>query len=138
MVRGLPAIDHVGQFCDTCVITKHRCTPFPAEAQYRAQDPLELVHGDLCGLISPATPSGRRYFLLLVDDATRYIWVALLTTKDAAADAVKHLQALAEKKSGRKLRALRTDNGREFTVTEFAAYCAEGIERHYSAPYSPR
>jgi hypothetical protein len=32
MVRGLPAIDHVGQFCDTCVITKHRRTPFPVEA----------------------------------------------------------------------------------------------------------
>jgi hypothetical protein len=74
------------------------------------QDPLELVHGDLCGPISPATPSGRRYFLLLVDDATRYMWVALLTTKDAVVDVVKHLQALAEKKSGRKLRALRTDN----------------------------
>jgi hypothetical protein len=32
MVRGLPAIDHVGQFSDTCVITKHRRTPFLAEA----------------------------------------------------------------------------------------------------------
>jgi transposase InsO family protein len=85
------------------------------------------------------TPSGRRYFLLLVDDATRYMWVALLTTKDVAMKAIKHLQVQAEKKSGRKLRALRTDNGREFTVTEFVAYCAEeGIECHYSAPYSPQ
>jgi hypothetical protein len=32
MVRGLPAIDHVSQFYDTCVITKHRRTPFPAKA----------------------------------------------------------------------------------------------------------
>jgi hypothetical protein len=32
MVRRLPAIDHVGQFYDTCVITKHRRTPLPAEA----------------------------------------------------------------------------------------------------------
>ena len=24
MARGLPVISHVGQFCDTCVITKHR------------------------------------------------------------------------------------------------------------------
>jgi IS30 family transposase len=76
--------------------------------------------------------------LLLVDDAMRYMWVALLTTKDAAMDAIKHLQALVEKMSGQKLRALCTDNGREFTVAEFAAYRAEeGIERHYSAPYSP-
>jgi transposase InsO family protein len=75
----------------------------------------------------------------LVDDAMRYMWVALLTTKDATTDAIKHLQAVAEKKSGQKLWALRTDNGREFTVAEFTAYYVEeGIKRHYSAPYSPQ
>ena len=32
---------------------------------------------------------------------------------------------------------LRTDNSDEFTTVEFVAYCAdEGIQRHYSAPYS--
>jgi hypothetical protein len=50
------------------------------------------------------------------------MWVALLTTKYAIVDAVKHLQAMAEKKSGRKLRALHTNNGREFTITKFVAY----------------
>jgi hypothetical protein len=31
------------------------------------------------------------------------MWVALLTTKDAVADAIKHLQAIAKKGSERKL-----------------------------------
>ena len=32
---------------------------------------------------------------------------------------------------------LRTDNSDEFTTVEFVAYCAdEGIQRHYSMPYS--
>jgi transposase InsO family protein len=45
----------------------------------------------------------------------------------------------AEVESGRKLKVLCTDNGDEFTVAEFAAYCAnEGIKRHFSAPYSPQ
>ena len=35
IVRGLPVIKHVGQFCDTCVINKQRRAPFPAGAQYR-------------------------------------------------------------------------------------------------------
>ena len=49
------------------------------------------------------------------------------------------LRLLREAESGRKLRVLRTDNGGEFTAAEFAAYCAdEGIQRHYSAPYSPQ
>jgi hypothetical protein len=58
--------------------------------------------------MTPATLGGCRY-LLLVDDATRFIWV-VLATKDAAADTIKQVQT-AEKESGRKLRVLRTNNG---------------------------
>jgi hypothetical protein len=58
--------------------------------------------------MTPATLGGCRY-LLLVDDATRFIWVVLLATKDAAADTIKQVQA-AEKESGRKLQVLRTNN----------------------------
>lgn len=85
------------------------------------------------------TPGGRRYFLLLVDDTSRLMWVILLPSKDATAHAIKQVQATAEKESGHKLRVLRTSNGSEFTVMEFAAYCAdEGIQCHFSAPYSPQ
>jgi hypothetical protein len=85
-----------------------------------------------------ATPGGRRYFLLLVDDLSRYMWVVLLGSKGEAADAIRRAQATAEVECGRKLRVLRNDNGGEFTATEFASYCAgEGVQRHYSAPYSP-
>ena len=139
MVPGMSAIKHDGRLYDTCVVTKQRRAPFPAQAKYRAQKQLELGHGDLCGPVSPATPGGRRFFLLLVDDATRFMWVSPLTTKSATADAIKRTQAEAEKACGRKLNVLRTDNGQEFTAGEFADYCAdEGITRHYSAPYSPQ
>jgi transposase InsO family protein len=84
------------------------------------------VHGDLCGPVTLATPGGRCYFLLLVDDLSRYMWVVVLGSKE-------------EVECGRKLRVLRTDNGGEFRVAEFASYCAdEGVQRHYSASSSPQ
>jgi hypothetical protein len=86
----------------------------------------------------PATPGGRRYFLLLVDDASHYMWAVLLPSKDATVDAIKKVQAKAEKESGHKLQVLRIDNGGKFTVAEFAAYYTdEGIKRHFSVPHSP-
>ena len=128
MVRGMPCIDHVDQLCDTCVVTKLKCRPFPHQASYHATEQLKLVHGDLCGPVSPATPGGRRYFLLLVDDATSYMWAVLLDSKAAAAGAIKRHQAATEKECGRKLRVLRTDNGSDFTAAKFMAYCIdEGI-----------
>jgi transposase InsO family protein len=137
MVRGMPHVDRVEQFCDTCVLTKLWRLPFPRQASFRAKEKLELVHGDLCGPVPPATPGGRRYFLL-VDDVSRYMWVVLLDAKAVAADAIKRLQAAAEAECGRKLQVLHTDNDGEFTAAEFAVYCADvGIHRHFSAPYTP-
>jgi hypothetical protein len=101
---------------------------FLVKVEYRAERRLELVHGDLCGPISPVTPRGNKYFLLLVDDLSRYMWVATIPSKDRAAAAIKDIQAQADGESGLKLKALRTDHGGEFTVMEFMDYCvAEGV-----------
>jgi hypothetical protein len=90
--------------------------------EYRAEQRQELVHDNLCGSISPATPRGNKNFLLLVDDLNRYIWVAVIPSKDRAAAAIKDIKVRAEGESGLKLKALRTDRGGEFTTTEFADY----------------
>jgi hypothetical protein len=72
----------------------------------------------------------------MVDDASHFMWVALLATKDAAADAIKKIKVEAEE-SGHMLKVLRTNNGGEFIVIEFADYCAgEGVQRHFFAPHS--
>ena len=60
------------------MVTKLKRQPFPCQASYHTIEQLELVHGDLCGPVSPATSGGRRYFLLFVDDATRYMWACCL------------------------------------------------------------
>jgi hypothetical protein len=139
MVRMLPPISHAEQFCDTCVLAKHHRRVFPKQSKYHADKALELVHDDLCGPIKPVTPCGQRYFLLLSYNATRYMWVVLLTAKSEASSAIKCIQAATEKECGRKLWVLRTNNEGEFTATEFAAYCAdEGITQHFSAPYTPQ
>ena len=91
MVHGMPCVDHVEQLYDTYVVTKLKHRPFPHQASYRATKQLELVHSDLCGLVSPTTLRGWRYFLLLVDDATRYMWAVLLDSKAAAANTIKRL-----------------------------------------------
>jgi len=139
MVRGLPHIEHASELCDSCLAGKQRRLSFPKMAKYRAAGALELVHGDLCGPITPATHGGRKYFILLVDDCSRFMWLQLLTSKSEAAEAIKKFKARAEAESSKKLRVLRTDRGGEFTSMEFAAYCAEeGVVRHHTAPYTPQ
>lgn len=66
------------------------------------------------------------------------MWIALLPSKDAAATAIKRIQATAERKTGKLVCALRTDRGGEFLARDFKKYCPElGLRRELMAPYSP-
>jgi transposase InsO family protein len=139
MVRGMPNVAPTDELCEACLAGKQRRTPFPQKAKFRAEEPLELVHADLCGAITPPTPGGRRYFLLLVDDCSRFMWLMLLSSKDEAAAALKRFQAEAQMEARRKLRTLRTDRGGEFTSKALAAHFTEtGVKRHLTAPYAPQ
>jgi hypothetical protein len=52
----------------------------------------------------------------------------VLGSKGEVANAIRRAQAAAEAECGRKLCVLRTINGGEFTVTEFASYFTdEGV-----------
>jgi transposase InsO family protein len=139
MARGMPVVEHLDHFCDGCALGKMHRTPFPRATAYRAERVLDLVHGDLCGPITPTTPGGSKYFLLIVDDFSRYMWLEVLHSKDEAFRFFKKIKALAETDRGVKLRAFRTDRGGEFNSLEFTTFCEEaGIRRNTTAPYSPQ
>jgi hypothetical protein len=69
------------------------------------------------------TPRGNKYFLLLVYDLSKYMWVATIPSKDRAAAAIKDIQVRAEGESSFKLKAFHIDRRGEFTATEFVDYC---------------
>jgi hypothetical protein len=101
MVHGLPKIEQVNQVCNGCLTVKHRRTPFPEQAEYIAKEGLEMVHGDLYGPINPPTPSGKKMFLLMVDDQSRYMLIALLLSKDCAIDAIRRIEQRQRRHQGR-------------------------------------
>ena len=139
MVEGMPLIKRAEQVCDGCALGKQHRTPFPRASEYRANAVLELVHGDLCGQITPPTPGGKAYFLLIVDDHSRFMWLELLATKDEALTYFKKFKTAAEVESGRRLKALRTDRGGEFNSQLFSAYCSEqGIRHNLTTAYTPQ
>jgi hypothetical protein len=87
-VQGLLCITAVEHPCEACMAGKQKRTSFPTQAQYQTDTVLELVHGDLCGKNSHPTLAGNNYFLLMVDDKSRYMSVVLLPSKDQASEAI--------------------------------------------------
>ena len=98
-----------------------------------------MFHSDLCGQISPPTPGGKAYFLLVVDDHSRYMWIELLRSKDEALAYLKKIKARAETELEGKLKAVRTDRGGEFNSSQFIVFCTEfGIKHYTTTPYTPQ
>lgn len=127
------------QICDGCVLGKQHRKSFPQKSNFRAQKNLELVHADLCGQITPKSIGGASYFLLVVDDYSRYMWVEMLKTKDQALVNFRKIKQRAETETGDKLKALRTDRGGEFTSILFETFCSQdGIKHYTTTPYSPQ
>ena len=121
----MPTIQKREELCLSCVTSKQARKSFPSSAKFRASRPLELIHGDICGPFAPETLGGSKYFLLLVDDCTRMLWVSLLKQKLEAFKAFKSFKAHAEREKELKLICLRIDNGGEFTSKEFISFCSE-------------
>ena len=69
--------------CHVCVESKQPRKPhFTAEARDLA--PLELIHSDLCEMNGVLTKGGKKYFMTLIDDCTRFCYIYLLKSKDEA------------------------------------------------------
>lgn len=63
--------------CEGCIFGKHHKFPYPTDLTTRATEVLLLVHTDLWGLMKTPSLGGAFYFLVFIDDYTRYIHVYL-------------------------------------------------------------
>ena len=125
-------------FCESCVEGKHHRHHYPTTGGKCSKEPLGLVHSDLCGKMSTESLSGAENFLTFIDDKTRYVWVYVLKRKDQVFKQFLEWKALVEKSTGRKLKALHTDNGGEYTSAEFEAYLRkEGVRHELTVPKTP-
>ena len=139
LVKGLPLISAPDHVCRSCLAGKHHRSPFPQASSFRAMKPLELVYMDICGPITPSTLGGSRYYLLIVDDFSRLMWVSMLKLKSDALGAFQRFKTLAEAEKGTRVLCLRSDRGGEFTSSEFNEFCiSHGIKRQLTTPHSPQ
>ncbi|KAL1198919.1 Retrovirus-related Pol polyprotein from transposon TNT 1-94 [Cardamine amara subsp. amara] len=138
MVIGIPHVQHEKNVCDACLAGKQTRNPFPTKATFRAIQALELIHGDLCGPITPPIPANNRYIFVLIDDFSRYMWTMLLKEKSEAFDRFKKFKDLVEKQTGLSIKTFCTDRGGEFTSADFNQFCEiNEVSIHLTAPYTP-
>jgi hypothetical protein len=122
--------------CVMCTEGKLTVKPFEKSAM-QAKEIGQLTHIDLWGKYDVTSIHGRQYYILFVDDASRYTTVEFLKAKSQASDHVKAYLTYLQNR-GRKPLAIRVDRGKEFINENLKSWChQQGIEINQTAPYSP-
>ena len=84
-----------GSKCQACVQAKQPRKPHKAIDE-RHTTLLELIHSDICEMNGVLTKEEKRYFMTLIDDATKYCYVFILKTKDEVFKCFKTYKAEVE------------------------------------------
>jgi len=100
--------------CDVCQRAKQTKNKFSA-SDFRTFDAFELIHCDLWGPYRNVSSCGTSYFLTIVDDYSRAMWICLLIDKKDVSGTLKMFFSVGERQFNKQVKIIRTDNGIEFT-----------------------
>ena len=87
--------------CEPCLLGKMTKTPFSGTME-RATDLLEIIHTDVCDLMSVKARGVYRYFLTFTDNLSRYGYIYLMKHKSETFEKFKEFQSEVENHHNKK------------------------------------
>ncbi|XP_074293743.1 uncharacterized protein LOC141620890 [Silene latifolia] len=121
--------------CHSCSIGKHIKQPFVASSS-RTTMPFDIIHSDLW--TSPIISSaGHRYYLVLLDDFTNFLWTFPLAKKSQVYSTFIKFRNFVKTQFERDIKTIQCDNGKEFDNGSFTELCASnGLAFRFSCPHT--
>ncbi|KAK9049228.1 hypothetical protein SSX86_031804, partial [Deinandra increscens subsp. villosa] len=124
--------------CETCHRAKQHRDPFPL-SDHHSKSLGELIHLDVWGPFKVASREGFRYFLTVVDDYSRAVWIFLMKSKSEVFTHIQTFVALIKTQFDKLVKVFRSDNGTEFVNTQMNNFCkANGIIHQTTCVYTPQ
>lgn len=124
--------------CESCMRAKQTRITFPSSS-IQTRNCFELLHCDIWGGYKTASFSGAYYFLTIVDDFSRGVWVYLMKFKSEVSKYLKLFCNMVKTQFGKIVKRIRTDNGGEFQSNEMMSYYMEsGILLETSCVHTPQ
>ena len=112
VIRSSSIKKKLNDVCDACPLARQTRDSFPTSI-HKASFLFELIHCDLRGPYSVPSSCGAVYFLTLVDDYSRAMWVYLLQNK-LNFIGILYLSLPWSKDNLLHIKIVRSDNGTEF------------------------
>ncbi|CAI7746969.1 unnamed protein product [Closterium sp. NIES-54] len=130
--------------CVPCVEGRQRAAPHSSKFP-PTEAPLQTLHMDVWGSARVRGQGHERYFLLVIDDYSRYTTVFPLRSKgdvtEVLIDWMRGARLQLRERFGSDFLVLRlhSDRGGEFSFARLGAFCrAQGIRQTFTLPASPQ
>ena len=123
--------------CVVCLKGKMTRSAFD-RIHVRTDAPLKLIHTDLSGIIRIPNKQKYRYFLIFVDDYSRFAFLYLLKSKEQVFETFREFKNMIEEQMESKIKRLKSDGGSEYDNKKLHQLCAStGMVQNFSAPRCP-
>ncbi|CAN1749024.1 Retrovirus-related Pol polyprotein from transposon TNT 1-94 [Linum perenne] len=120
--------------CDSCQLGKSHRLHLSA-SHVASLKPFELVYSDVWGPSPHFSLNGNRYFLLFIDDCTKYVWIYFMSHKSQVFTIFQQFHQMVKTQFQSQVMNLQTDWGGEFrNVSTFLQ--TQGIHHRVSCPYT--
>lgn len=129
--------DPIRYLCEGCIFGKLCRSPFTSSTT-KSEDVGDILHSDI-GIIPIPTPTGERYYAIYKDDCSNWSATALLRKKSDAGKFFMKFIAFILTATGKKVKIVRTDGGKEYNnniINDY--YTANGIVHQVSNVYTPQ
>ncbi|KAI0520436.1 hypothetical protein KFK09_007911 [Dendrobium nobile] len=132
-LKNIPSDFH----CISCRMGKSHKLKFN-NSKSKTSKPFELIHSDVWGPIPQSEFTNFRYYIVFIDDFTRFNWIYFMNSKNQTINCFQNFLKLIQNQFASTPNYFRSDGGGEFTSTDFRTLLhSHGIIHQMSCPYTP-
>ena len=137
----LNKLDHksiIDKTCESCALAKASTLPFYRSLNH-ASSAFDIVHSDVWGPTRVGSLTKKHYYVIFVDDWSRFTWIYFLHQKSEVMHIFKNFHAMILTQFNKRIKILRSDSGGEYINKNLSAFFAnEGIIHQRSCSYQPQ
>lgn len=135
--HNLPVSRPYDVHCFSCNAVKSHKLSFPISESVSIA-PFDLMHIDEWGPAPVPSVQGFRYYLLIIDDYSRFSWLFPLHYKSDVKTTLTHFKAYVGNQFKTTVKTVRSDNGGEFINNYLShLFLLAGIIHQTSCPHTP-